>query len=116
MIPFNDVSSFFIIDHLWIECSAALTIWKNAIDIRFRSSAACDKMDASASRFHFQKPGSILQATGAKQYVETDSLYIAEDWCWTPFLSINTSLYHIWNTLADTFYLWESQHCVPYVS
>ena len=95
MILFHDVSSFFFIDHLWFECSAAMTIWKNAIDIRFRSSqTACDKMDASASRFHFQQPGSILQATGAKQSVKTDLLYIAEDWCWTPFLSIDTPLYH----------------------
>ena len=110
MILFHDVSSFFI-DHLWIECSAAMTIWKNAINIRFRFSAACDKMDASASRFHFQQPGSILQATGAKQSVKTDLLYIAEDWYWTPFLSINTSLYHTRNALADTFQLWGHSTC-----
>ena len=88
-----------------------MTIWKNAIDIRFRSSqTACDKTDASASRFHFKQPGSIFQATGAKQYAKTDLLHIGEDWCWTPFLSINTSLYHTRNALADTFHLWESQY------
>lgn len=57
-----------------------MAAWKDVIDIRFRSSeASCVKSGASASPFHFQ-PKSILQATGAKQSVKTDSLDIAENW------------------------------------
>ena len=67
MILFHDVSSFFFLDHPWIECSAAMTTWKNAIDIRFCSSeTACDEMDASASRVDLQT-GGVVQPHRAQQ-------------------------------------------------